>query len=203
MLANECGAAESLSAWLKTTFSSRKGVTMKFYSHFFSTVFDQTEGIGTLGRGTHYSILRAVLLEPAAKFHDFAVIWDEDHDLRIVWILEQIYAQRLLMPILAIGERKGGITVLTNGQEQSDYARSLAEIVGRIPSDAFSLEIERFSVASSMIINASDERVRGYLAGIDALWSLGSKACEFSVQPYGSVGSTTSREASPMFGLER
>ena len=30
------------------------------YSHFFSTLYDETEPVGTLGRGTHYSVLRSL-----------------------------------------------------------------------------------------------------------------------------------------------
>ena len=63
---------------------------MKQYSPFFSTLHDEDGPVGHLGGGTHYSVLRAVLWEPEPAFHDFAVVWDEDHDLRVVWVLEQM-----------------------------------------------------------------------------------------------------------------
>ncbi len=54
------------------------------YCHFFQTLYDETHPVGNLGRGTHYSVLRAPvwhdeLLNRIARcaFLDFAVIWDE------------------------------------------------------------------------------------------------------------------------------
>ena len=61
---------------------------MRVYSPFFHTVYDQSEPVGVLGQGTHYSVLRFVEVvadNPShTMFCDFAVIWDEDHDTRIV-----------------------------------------------------------------------------------------------------------------------
>lgn len=64
-------------------------------SCFFHTLHDEPGRVGSLGRGTHYSVLRAVIWEPEPRFHDFAVIWDEDHDTRIIGVLEQLYVRRL------------------------------------------------------------------------------------------------------------
>jgi predicted nucleic acid-binding protein len=54
---------------------------MQTYSPYFKTLYDQPEPIGRLGRGTHYSVLRCLGL---SGFHDFAIIWDEDHDKRVI-----------------------------------------------------------------------------------------------------------------------
>ena len=78
---------------------------MRTYSPFFQTLYDEQAPVGHLGRGTHYSVLRAAVFHdelgeilpenrykgPHAKFHDFAVIWDEDHDKRVIEVIEQIY----------------------------------------------------------------------------------------------------------------
>jgi hypothetical protein len=95
---------------------------MQAYSDFFQTLHDETSPTGCLGRGTHYSILRAVVFhDPMGKplregqFADFAVIWDEDHDVRVMEVIEQIYQRGLLSSFLIFGERKGAFTaVLAN-----------------------------------------------------------------------------------------
>lgn len=163
---------------------------MQRYSHFFSTVYDQQQSVGELGRGTHYSVLRAVLWESGPMFHDIAVIWDEDHDLRVIWVIEQMHVKGLLAPVLAIGERKGGITVLTNSAPTKRYCQQIEEIASLLPSDSFSATVEVFTEASSMIIHADEARVRGYLVGIHALWSLGSKSPEFTTAPFHKASSS-------------
>ena len=57
---------------------------MTKYSHFFQTIYDEKKPVGYLGRGTHYSVLRAIVFQAPilqvmnhALFHDFAIIWDD------------------------------------------------------------------------------------------------------------------------------
>lgn len=159
---------------------------MRVYSPFFSTLHDEAAAIGHLGRGTHYSILRAILWQPEAQFHDFAVIWDEDHDRRIIWIIEQLFVKRMLAPVLAIGERKGSITALTSKPQPESYASALLSVAESVPSDSFSAEVQHFPEADGMIINDEASRVHGYLGGIHALWSLGTKPCHFTTAPFGA-----------------
>jgi Bacterial RNA polymerase, alpha chain C terminal domain len=95
---------------------------MQMYSDFFKTLHDETGPTGRLGRGTHYSVLRAIVFQdhfgkPLAEgqFADFAVIWDEDHDTRVLEPIEQIYSRGLLSSFLMFGEQKGCFTaVLSN-----------------------------------------------------------------------------------------
>ena len=158
---------------------------MELHSHFFSTLYDETGPVGDLGRGTHYSVLRCVQWPANGPcFRDVAVIWDEDHDLRVIWVLEQLVVNRLLEGVLAIGERKGSITVLTEDLPSAAYVRAVSDIAGFVPSDSFSCYVERFALASGMIINANEGRVRAYLNGIHALWGLGVKPCTFAVEPF-------------------
>jgi hypothetical protein len=154
---------------------------MHKYSHFFSTLHDEQQPVGDLGRGTHCSILRAVVWEtPSPRFHDFAVIWDEDHDPRVIRIIEQLYVRRLLPQILFVGERKGHVTVLTSTPTTPKYQQQVEGIAGDLPSDSFSSSVEVFSAATSLIIDAEEGRVRAYLAGLAALWSLGAKDVQFT-----------------------
>ena len=103
---------------------------MQRYSDFFKTLHDETSPTGHLGRGTHYSVLRAVVFhDPAGKplsaghFVDFAVIWDEDHDARVMKPIEEIYRRGLLSSFVVFGERKGNFTaILSNKILPSDAA---------------------------------------------------------------------------------
>lgn len=96
---------------------------MRKYSDFFKTLHDETSPTGYLGRGTHYSVLRAVVFHgatgkplPEAQLTDFAVIWDEDHDARVIEPIEEIYRRGLLASFLMFGERKGSFTAILSNK---------------------------------------------------------------------------------------
>jgi hypothetical protein len=96
---------------------------MQTYSDFFKTLHDETNPTGHLGGGTHYSVLRAVVfhdpngkLLPEGQFADFAVIWDEDHDTRVMEPIEEIYRRGLLSSFLMFGERKGSFTAVLSSR---------------------------------------------------------------------------------------
>ncbi len=157
------------------------------YSDFFSTVHDEPRPVGHLGRGTHYSILRAVVWEPEPRFHDFAVIWDEDHDTRVIWVAEQLLVSRLLGDVAFIGERKGGITVLTRHRPPKDFEAKIERIAENAPSDSFTSAVDCLP-RTAHIVSDDDARVEAYLAGIDALWKLGPKPLTISIEPYREPG---------------
>jgi hypothetical protein len=99
------------------TEASRKERVMQTYSDFFKTLHDETSPTGHLGRGTHYSVLRAVVFHDPmgnalseGQFADFAVIWDEDHDTRVMEPIEKLYLKGLLASFIMFGERKGTFT---------------------------------------------------------------------------------------------
>jgi hypothetical protein len=169
------------------------------YSTLLSCLHDEPEPVGQLGRGTHYSVFRSVewldvvrapLTVP--QVHDFAVIWDEDHDTRIIDIIESIYMMGLLSPIQFIGERKGTLTVIVAAKfyfAHSDanleaYVRRLNEISQK-PNhgDSWPTEVGMFDRSPGSphqtelhgLIAADDHRVITYLRNIDSLWGLGTK----------------------------
>jgi hypothetical protein len=171
------------------------------YSKLFSCLYDESEPVGHLGRGTHYSVMRCVeWLDVTRKplklpeQHDFAVIWDEDHDTRVIEAIEQIYMAGLLSPVQFIGERKGTLTVVVaarfyySGTEQDlqAYAGQINDISQKL-SDSWPAEIGSFDRAppavglgwhqtdSAGLISADEHRVNMYLANIDSLWGLGTK----------------------------
>jgi len=170
------------------------------YSTLLSTLYDEQAPIGELGRGTHYSILRSTTsyadnLEPSAKInvHDFALIWDEDHDTRVIDAIEMMYVRNLLSPVLFLGERKGGLTTLVdpllyNDQEkQHTYMSEMAEICGSLP-DSWSSTVNFFDPSMPMcteeprmLINSGADKIDVYLKNINNLWNLGIKKYKPSI----------------------
>ena len=168
------------------------------YSQFFSTLYDEPGPVGYLGRGTHYSILRCaewfdVTRRPLqrAEIHDFAVIWDEDHDERIIRVIEQIYLEGLLSPIQFIGERKGSVTIILAARYYfsaddllQDYERRLGFITEQaLDDDSWHAELGTFDrrpgsphqVDLKGLIHAPEEHVITYVRNIDNLWKLGTR----------------------------
>lgn len=172
--------------------------TVRQYSSLFTCLYDETAPIGALGRGTHYSVFRCVewldvTRRPLAhpQVHDFAVIWDEDHDERVIEAIERIYMAGLLSPVQFIGERKGGLTAIVAAKfyfigseaETEGYRRALEAITQGLddpwPAELGSFDRSPGSPHQSFfegLIQDNDHRVGLYLANIDSLWSLGTKA---------------------------
>jgi hypothetical protein len=171
------------------------------YSTLFTCLYDEPEPIGHLGRGTHYSIMRTaewldVTRKPLAKpeVHDFAVIWDEDHDVRVIEAVERIYMAGLLSPVQFIGERKGSLTVIVaarfyfsgSGAEIKAYERALNDIsqdledswpttVGSFDRSPISAGLGWHQTFAEGLISAEEHRVNLYLTNIDSLWKLGTR----------------------------
>ena len=171
------------------------------YSTLFSCLHDEREPIGYVGRGTHYSVFRSVewldverkqLAQP--QIHDFAVIWDEDHDERIIDVIERIYMAGFLSPVQFIGERKGGLSIVLAARyycgssddfRGEEFFRQIETIVSNVNGDSWNLEIGSFDRHDTSarghqtelpsIIQDKDEVAFTYLKNIDNLWRLGTK----------------------------
>lgn len=175
-------------------------MTARHYSHLFSCLHDEPEPVGRLGRGSHHSVFRSVQWfgldgtpRKVGRIHDFAVIWDEDHDTRIIQVIERMHMAGLLWPVIFIGERKGCLTILTDHSivpdledEKLAYHQRVRDIAESADdTDSWLLEfgwfhrreaIEEGSLTNSMAIIADyDTRSVPYLEAIDALWQLGKK----------------------------
>lgn len=168
------------------------------YSTYFSCLHDESTAYGSLGRGTHYSVFRAVewldvSRKPLAKaeIHDFAVIWDEDHDTRVIEAIERIYLAGLLSPVQFIGERKGSLTVIVaakfwgDGNDLVAYRDQVQKAIQPI-NDYWPVQIGMFDRSGAIgpdwhqndpsgIINDATHKVNVYLSSIDVLWKLGTK----------------------------
>ena len=168
------------------------------YSHLFSTLYDENAPVGNLGRGTHYSVFRCaewfdVIRMPLqeAQVHDFAVIWDEDHDTRVIPVIERLYISGLLSPVQFIGERKGVLTLIvaarfySHGTEDiiNSYKSKVNNISANLEFDSWPSEVGSFDrvpmgehqCVLEGIISAEEHRVLTYLKNIDSLWTLGTK----------------------------
>jgi len=178
------------------------------YSPFFQTLHDETRPVGQFGRGTHYSILRVPIwqdewLNPLAQglLLDFAVIWDEDHDERVVKAIEVLYFGGLLSPVRFIGERKGSLSVLisdeTVGQWNEaalrDYREAVSDI-GQSLEDPWPVTVDQVFGQRHSIIHAAPEEVATYLRNIHLLWHLGAKpnSAHFELATEGSLNTAPS-----------
>jgi hypothetical protein len=161
------------------------------YSQFLTTIYDERLPVGHLGHGTHYSVLRSAtwiddcrlpLKEP--KAHDFAIIWDKDHNDRVIDVVEHLYMKNLLAPVLFVGESKGSLCVLvshrfketSDGHDFQAYVTSVSELA-RGQYDPLTAEVCPLgdSLSEIQIIASSQERVNLYLRNIYMLWDLGIK----------------------------
>jgi hypothetical protein len=172
---------------------------------FFKTLYNETGPVGNFGRGTHYSVMRVpiwqdTLLRPMHQgaMLDFAIIWDEDHDERVLEVIERMYFAGLLAPVRFIGERKGTLSVLIDAgaveawkpaalkkyrdavvsisNNQNDpwpaHVSSLASLAGS-PAPAIGLD--------PSIIHENRAKVIAYLQNIDMLWNVGIKPHELQI----------------------
>ncbi|OWK20884.1 hypothetical protein AJ88_25130 [Mesorhizobium amorphae CCBAU 01583] len=168
------------------------------YSTLFSCLHDEPVPVGNIGRGTHYSVLRSVEwrdvlreLLASPQIHDFAVIWDEDHDTRVIPAIERIYLAGLLSPVQFIGERKGFLTVIVaakfffdgDGSKLESYREAIHQISANLEFDSWTSEIGTFDRQLGSphqtdpvgIISDHDGKVQTYLRNIDNLWQLGTR----------------------------
>jgi len=159
------------------------------YSPFFETLHDETQPVGHFGRGTHYSVLRVPVWQdewlnptPRGGLLEFAIIWDEDHDTRVIEVIEDLYFEGLLAPVRFIGERKGSLSVVIDDKtvEAWDHAalKNYREAVGEVArnqTDPWPAAVDAVCARTHSIIHASAENIALYLQNIHMLWFLGMK----------------------------
>jgi hypothetical protein len=173
--------------WRKPVFS-RKEHAMS-YSPFFQVLHDERQTVGNFGRGTHYSVLRAPIwrdehLKPLqeGELLDFAIIWDEDHDDRVIEVIEEMYFGGLLAPVRFIGERKGTPSVLIDNFTRDCWAertlRDYCAAVSRISAsldDPWPADVDVVFGRASSIVHGSPDDAETYLKNIELLWQLGRR----------------------------
>lgn len=159
---------------------------MQAYSPYFKTLYDELSPVGNLGRGTHYSILEIPQwkdinqnsLEIPFK-QKIAVIWDEDHDTRVIQLIEKAYFDGLLSPVCVVGERKGTLTILTypdfsltsaKNRQVFDSLNKLGDFV--LEDNWYTVVDCVFNRTDSSIIQDSKPKVDLYLRNISMLWDI-------------------------------
>lgn len=179
------------------TLDREQAMTVPTYSQLLSCLYDQAEPVGHLGRGTHHSIFRSVQwrdldgdFRDSGRLHDFAVVWDEDHDIRVVSMVEHLHMAGLLWPVVFAGERKGTLTLLIRHgvdpcRERADWFDTVRDIAeNAVARDPWTVEFgvwhrdpaNRDGLTDPAgLIDDDDELVGAYLQAIDALWQLGEK----------------------------
>jgi hypothetical protein len=158
---------------------------------------------GRRWRGTHYSVLRAIVFhnrlgKPLTKGYcvNFAVIWDEDHDTRVMEPIEEIYCRGLLSSFAMFGESKGFFTAILEEHLgrylQAPKGRTILGTKERIeflpteinaicqslddpwPSKVVGLgSANNPIIAKNPLISDDDENVSLYLKNLEMLWRLG------------------------------
>ena len=171
------------------------------YSNYFSCLYDEQHPVNNFGQGAHYSVMRAlewldVCRDPLthAQVHDFAVIWDKDHDTRIIRVLERILVAGLLSPVRFIGERGAVLTVIVAPQFRlhanetgfKNYLGELQDICRRVDGEEFwAVSAGMFDSSPNWtpeqaglgeLIEADVCSTLAYLRGIDTVWQIGAKA---------------------------
>ncbi|MBW3166317.1 hypothetical protein [Ferrimonas balearica] len=164
-------------------------------SHLFSTLYDDGSPRGNIGRGSHYAVCRLISHFNAnlernrtGQVHDFAIIWDEDRDKRIIPIIERLCIEQLMSAVYFIGERKGSLTILVDpvifdDADKRKFFEGMVQGISDSTDDPWPVELGFYSRtdpevtnAGRMLINDCNEKVTTYLRNIDNLWQLGLKS---------------------------
>lgn len=190
---------------------------MQSYSPYFQTIHNEPAPYGDLGRGTHYSVLRAAvwhnqdltLQKQTALILTFAVIWDEDHDIRVIQAAEQLYLQGTLPAAIFIGERKGSFSFLTEAgcalaqfDEQWKFLqRDVQEAANDNEGDSWPAEVHQYTAKEHSIIHADHRKVLVYLENIKQLWHLGISRPPQAISPSASPLERTTRADRPKYAI--
>jgi hypothetical protein len=175
------------------------------YSTLLACIYDEPEGLGDLG-GHHYSIFRTVTTfneagstfwQNVARLHHVAVIWDGDHDTRVIGVVEQLYLANLLRTIAFIGEHKGEVNVLfapgfvraVPPQQHQGYRKVISDIVANpVHGDSWTTQFGQFIPAGEEDAKFTTDTANllgmkdgiTYLNHIHNMWRLGVREFEAS-----------------------
>jgi hypothetical protein len=176
------------------------------YSPYFHCLYDEPVAMGSIGRGTHYSVVQALSwhsskgeLRKHATTQNVAIIWDEDHDLRIIPCMERLLRAGLLHAISMIGERKGGVTIVFNtmfaahmneGQKHTcreEITKVINDVIATESRDSWSITFGEMTETPSLkktgcqtfhqyLIQDSADRIETYIRNINNLWDIDSSS---------------------------
>jgi hypothetical protein len=129
------------------------------------------------------------------NMQDFAIVWDEDRDERIIWVVEHLIAMNLLFPVMAIGERKANVHLWLASPEavaegnpliarywlmsetRKFYDQLVQHLCESVPSDVFSAEC--YHGPENL-----GEYTSAYVEQLHKNWKLGRKPLQFREDPF-------------------
>lgn len=172
------------------------------YSAHLHCIYDEAAPMGRIGRGTHYSIVQALSwrsskgeLRKEATSQNIAIIWDEDHDTRVIPCVEALLMAGLLHAISIIGERKGGLTIVFNSMsaahlseaQKRAYRDEITKVINEVVQSKYedywsitfgemtetpSLKSTGQQVFHQLLIHDDLKKVDTYVRNIDHLWNI-------------------------------
>jgi len=175
---------------------------LQYHSSVLHCLFDQT--LPSTSSYPAYSVFRAVSAQDVTQkptslpcVHDFAIIWDDDHDTRIIKLLEEMLFSGLLPGVQFIGEHKGTLTLILAAKtyfeiDIDDYKKRVSDLCG-VTGDLWAVEIGMIDVTPESrktahqcdyqnLIGLPHYLTDAYLVTLDAMWQLGTKVWR-SFQP--------------------
>jgi len=157
---------------------------MRTYSDFFKTIYDETSPTRYLGQGTHHSVLRAIVFHDQngkplseGQFADFAVLWDEDRDERVIEPIEEIYRRGLLPSFLMFGESEAVFTAILSDKALSLTPTEKDERIAFLET-AISDICQSLDDAwhSEVVDRHGPNTMNSYLTKLEVRWPLGTAA---------------------------
>lgn len=166
------------------------------YSSFFQCLYDHPDMPGDRYYGA-YSVFRAIDARdvdqrptPLPRIHDFAIIWDRDHDTRIIPVIEEMLMAGVLPGVQFLGEHKGFLTIILAARtywniDVEAYAKRV-EALTAAAGDFWSVKVGMYDHGKGNLrhghqcdfqelIGLSEEEEHAFLFTIDNMWQLGTK----------------------------
>lgn len=159
------------------------------YSTLFACIYDQTGSAAAVGGNPPYSVLRSTQARDRdgrgcrrMTLHDFVVVWDDDHDERVIHVLERLHMAGILWPLVFASENRGNLTLLYQGNLDlpPGYEDEVRSICNGDLGDSWNVRLVPFNRPSVFDFNTDVNAVPGagenaisYLCSIDRQWKLG------------------------------
>ena len=152
---------------------------MRTYSDFFKTLYDETRPVGF-----HYSILRAIVFHDQngkplseGQFADFAVIWDEDRDERVIEPIEEIYCRGLLSSFLMFGETQAVFTAVLSDKVHLVAPAETDERIQFLKTEIHAICDKLDDAWCSQVVDRDGDKTMSLcLKNLEMQWKLGTKA---------------------------
>ncbi len=170
-------------------------IATRTYSTFFTCLHDEDrQGASCLPA---YSVFRAidsrdVTRKPTERprVHDFVVIWDDDHDTRIIAVIEEMLMAGILPGVQFISEHKGTLSVIlaspTYWANDPEEFKVLVSKLSTAAGDFWVVEVGMIDTTEGNmkvlhqcefleILGSSDADIAFFFL-IASAWQLGTKA---------------------------